>query len=164
MTTDKEEHQSMIVAMQSCPQNAKVFIGGLGLGLILLYLAKSNNTKEVLVAEISQKVIDAIEPRLRLWFNEYYPSFKWQVIRGDALEEVKKHGKFDWIFFDIWSNPHQTYKDQPKEEEIKKIARPYLTKHGKLTLWTEIIQKMREKRNPQLEKLYAKVMSTCPGT
>jgi len=145
MTTDKDENESIMEAVKECPNNARVFIAGLGLGLVLLHLAKSRKAREVLVVEIEPRVIKYVEPRVRKWLSKHYPDFNWKVICGNALEEVSKHGKFDWIFFDIWSgrNPR---KGEPSEDEVISKALPYLTPRGKLTLWTRVVRKIEERR------------------
>lgn len=152
MTTDYEETESMELAVKQCPQNAKVYIAGLGLGLILLKLAQSKKTKEVLVVERDQRVIDIVEPIIRRWFNVHYPHFNWNVIHGDALEEIEKHGKWDWIFFDIWSDADATHKDEPQPEVVQAKATPYLTEKGRLTIWTMVVKEMRQaKVSPELK-------------
>jgi spermidine synthase len=146
MTTEKQEHESMELALKECPENARVFIGGLGLGLILLKLAQSKKAREVLVAEREQRVISVVEPIIRRWFKVHYPDFNWKVICGDALEEVGKHGKWDWIFFDIWSNAYSAQKDEPTPEDVKTKAKPFLTERGRLTIWTMVVKEMRESK------------------
>jgi len=152
MTTDGEETESMELAVKQCPENARVYIAGLGLGLILLKLAQSKKSKEVLVVERDQRVIDIVEPKIRKWFKVHYPEFNWKVICGDATSEIEKHGKWDWIFFDIWSDADVTHKDEPKPEDIQVKATPFLTEKGKLTIWTMVVKEMRESRvSPELK-------------
>ena len=146
MTTEKQEHESMELALKQCPENARVFIGGLGLGLILLKLAQSKKAREVLVVEREQRVISVVEPIIRRWFIVHYPDFNWKVICGDALEEVGKHGKWDWIFFDIWSNAYSVQKDEPTPEDVQTKAKPFLTERGRLTIWTMVVKEMRESK------------------
>src|SRR5271157_4778237 len=73
MTTDAEEDAAMEEAVKDCPENARIFVAGLGLGLTLLKLAKRTRPREVVVAEINLKVIQAVEPILRPWFEKHYP-------------------------------------------------------------------------------------------
>jgi len=133
MSTCEEEHEYAIKAVEKCSNNARVFIAGLGLGLILLYLAKSRKARGVIVAEINQTIIDLVEPRLRRWFSERYPDFNWKVIHGDAFRVIKDLGKFDWIYVDIWSKRVSA----SEIREAKERMAPYLTKEGIITCWME---------------------------
>lgn len=69
MTTSYDERQSMKGAVAWCPKNARVFIGGLGLGLILIYLAKTRQPKSVTVCEIDPLVIQLVYPKVKAWFD-----------------------------------------------------------------------------------------------
>lgn len=135
MTTQREEVELVHKAIEECPPNARVYIGGLGLGLILLELAHSNKAKEVVVVEREPRVIKYVEPIIRKWFNSHYPEFKWTVVRGDAVEEVAKHGLWDWIFIDIWSDGEGNREGEPKPQEVQTKAQAYLTERGRATIW-----------------------------
>ena len=140
MTTCKRERLSMLLSvMYECPQSARVFIGGLGLGLVLLYLAASKRTTEVIVAETSKDIIRLMKPILHTWLSEHYPNFKWNIIRGDAFEEVKRHGKFDWIFFDVWKQT-TLLADDPSIEKAYKASRNNLTEQGGFSNWIDAIK------------------------
>ena len=129
----------LLSVMYECPQSARVFIGGLGLGLVLLYLAASKRTTEVIVAETSKDIIRLMKPILHTWLSEHYPNFKWNVIRGDAFEEVKRHGKFDWIFFDVWKQT-TLLADDPSIEKAYKASRNNLTDEGGFSNWIDAIK------------------------
>lgn len=101
MTTKIFEHSQMKNAVEECPENARVFIGGLGFGLILLYLAESKKAKEVIMCEIDQRVIDKFGGTITNYLKENYPDFNLKIIKGDTYEEIKNHGLFDWIYFDL---------------------------------------------------------------
>ena len=117
---------------------SRVFVAGLGVGLILLYLALSKHTKEVIVAEIDSDVINLVEPIIRPWLAKNYPAFKWALVHGDALEEVKNHGKFDWIYFDIWKATKPD-KSEPTVESTLEAATKHLTEDGRFTNWIEVM-------------------------
>ena len=140
MTTWKGERLCMLLAtMYECP-GGRVFIAGLGVGLILLYLAASRKTTEVVVAELSEDVIGLIEPIIRPWLAREYPKFKWSIVRGDAFEEVKRNGKFDWIYFDIWKDSYLR-KEDPTVEEAYEASKDYLTEKGTFSNWVEAVSR-----------------------
>ena len=101
MATYPRDHATMMASVDQCPSNARVFIGGLGFGLVVLYLAESHKAKSVVVYEVDQRVIDLIEPRMTRYLTENYPTFNCRVVGGDATKEVSHLDKFDWIFFDL---------------------------------------------------------------
>jgi hypothetical protein len=136
------ERTSIIGAVAWCPQNARVFIGGLGLGIVLLYLAKSGKAKQVTVCEISKDVIALIEPRLRQWFNKHYPRFNWKVIQGDALKLVTNGKPYDWIFMDLWTRSS----DYHAMIEAKAAAEKNLTSTGRVTCWMLDKYRKQERR------------------
>ncbi|MBA7550627.1 hypothetical protein ES705_43146 [subsurface metagenome] len=106
MQTHPGMHSSMRVSVEQCPTNARVYIGGLGLGLVLLYLAHSEKAVEVIVCEKNKHLIKLIANQVIQWFAVNYPDFRITIIKGMAWEEIGKHGKFDWIFYDFLSLTH----------------------------------------------------------
>ncbi|VVB54572.1 Uncharacterised protein [uncultured archaeon] len=146
MCTDPEERASMDRAVKNCSEDARVYIAGLGLGQVLLALARTGKAKEVIVVEREQRVIDIVEPIVRRWMSAHYPAFNWKVVQGDAVKEVGNHGKFDWIFFDIWSDGDASNKDEPNPQEVKSRAEKSVTVNGKVDIWTMIIQDMKDDR------------------
>lgn len=101
MMTIWEEHLSMHKSVSQCPDTARCFIAGLGLGLVLLCLAETGKAKEVIVCEIESRVVSLLTKQITSWLTEHYPDFNCRVIEGDAFTEVFNHGKFDWVFFDV---------------------------------------------------------------
>lgn len=93
MNTSVKEHFSMFTSAEECPNNARVFIGGLGLGLILLYLGKA---KEVVVCEIDNRVTHLLGERITNYLN-----IPVEIVKGNAFEEINNHGKFDWVYIDL---------------------------------------------------------------
>lgn len=128
----------LLAVIYECP-GGRVFIAGLGVGLILLYLAASRKTTEVVVAEISENIIGLIEPIIRPWLAREYPDFKWSIVQGDAFEEVKKHGKFDWIYFDIWKDSH-LLKEDPTVEKAYEASKDYLTERSVFSNWIDAVR------------------------
>lgn len=124
MSTKKIEHISMIESIDECPEDARVLIGGFGFGLILLYLAESKKSKEVIVIEKDVRVIEKIVPNVTKYLEGHYPNFNFKVIQGDIYNEVSMNGLFDWIFIDIsdWDT-----------NEFKELSKNYLTEKGMFT-------------------------------
>lgn len=116
MTTTLREHISMMLSVQECPQNARVFIGGLGLGIVLLYLVQSGKVREALVCEKDERVISLLGERISNYFD-----MPIQIIQGDAFSKIKELGRFDWIYIDLTSGA---------PPEFDEIVRPVLTKTG----------------------------------
>ncbi len=140
MTSDKDERDSMLWAVvDKCPDHARVFVAGLGLGIVLLYLAKSGKSVEVIVAEKSENIIELIEPKIRPWLQGRFPHFKWTVIHGDALELVASTGSFDWIFFDIWMGSILRG-NAITVEETRRASIPHLAPVGVFTAWPDILE------------------------
>lgn len=80
-------------------KNAKgrVFIAGLGLGLIIKNIIDKQEVDEVVVVEKHQDVIDLVMP--------YIVHPKLRVICGDVFDKVlDKNDKYDTLYFDIWAN------------------------------------------------------------
>lgn len=143
MTTHRGEHLDMQNAIDRCPKDARVFVAGLGLGLILLYLARSGKAREVVVIEIDRRVIEAVEQRIRPWLSKHYPEFKWRLIEGDAEKQAQKHGVFDWFFWDIWATPEFS---EGASERHRDLSRPFLSDRGVVTTWHDLV-KLREERS-----------------
>lgn len=79
-----------------------VLIAGLGLGMILLPVLAKEEVKSVTVIELSQDVIDLVEPHIR---KASMCADKLTVIQGDIFEwKPPKGQKWDCIYFDIWAD------------------------------------------------------------
>lgn len=78
--------------------NGRVFIAGLGIGLILHNLREKvtkGEITEIVIMEISQDVIDLVSP--------YYKDLPIKYVRANVLEyKPTKKDIFDTIYFDIW--------------------------------------------------------------
>lgn len=105
-STDPRNHESMRLSVEQCPTNARVYVGGLGLGLVLLYLYHSGKTVEVVVCERNKHLIKLLANQIIQWSIANYPDFQLTIIKGMVFEEMSKHGKFDWIFCDLLSETH----------------------------------------------------------
>jgi len=123
MSNIKHEHRWMKKAAKQCPRNARVLTSGLGLGIILLYFAHSKKTKEVIIIEKEQRLVNALKNKLTNWFASKYPEFKFKIITGDINDEIKKHGTFDYIYLDII--------DFPIQQDLHMLCKKQLNKNGK---------------------------------
>ncbi len=124
MIIDEYNVSIMVRAVEECPGEARVFTGGLGLGLFLLPLLYSHKATEIIICEIDRRVIDTVAPLVQEWVEERYPDFALSIIEGDVSEELSKHGKFDWMFIDT-SNVDR--------DDLRSRAPLYLTDRGKYT-------------------------------
>lgn len=129
MSTKIGEHLSIIEDIKQCPQDARVFVGGLGFGLNLLYLAESHKTTEVVVCEIDQRVLDKLGVSITDYLRKTYPDFNFKIVKGDVYEEITKHGLFDWIYIDLINGVEQKFYD---------LANSVLTRNGKQTYFKDI--------------------------
>jgi spermidine synthase len=81
-----------------------VLIAGLGLGMILLPILYDSKVKTVTVIELSQDVIDLVEPHVRKAMSKKNGA-KLTVICADIYEWKPPKGvKWDCIYFDIWAD------------------------------------------------------------
>ncbi len=127
----------MAASVEECPFDARVFVGGLGLGVILHLLTLSRKTSEIVVCEINQTVIDEVFPAVQNYLLERYPGLNLSIIHGDAEVEVTKHGTFDWIFMDYLEAKIDT-------------ALPYLNEGGVYTPSSDIV-KLNLNRVPYIQ-------------
>jgi hypothetical protein len=71
-----------------------VFVGGLGLGMLVKALCAKEEVHSVTVYELSTDVIDLVLP--------YVSDPKLKVVHRDVYEGPEDMTRFDTIFFDIW--------------------------------------------------------------
>jgi hypothetical protein len=115
-------------------KNAKgrVFIGGLGIGLLLENILDNGIVNEVVVVENNADLIALVGPLFK------HP--KLTIVEGDVFT-YKPSGKFDTIYFDIWAKIsqdnlpdmaklHQRYKGykRSKSAYMGSWLRPYLVR------------------------------------
>lgn len=134
MSTGKDEKDSMAEAAELCRKNARCFVGGLGLGVVLLALAKKQPGL-ITVCEIDQDVIDLIWPRVTAWISKKYPDVKLEVIHGDAFVEVQKNGPYDLAFMDMWPDANHTDENMELVRKAELAANRNLTPNGKVVCW-----------------------------
>ena len=110
-----------------------VLIFGLGLGLILKPIAAKPTVKSITVVEINKEIITAVAP--------HYPDPKITVIEGDAYNWAPPpRTRYDYIYYDIWGSFSTDLVE--KMNELKKEARKFLRRGGKVRCWIHDYLKM----------------------
>ena len=113
MSTDDREKFMMMNYARQCPMEADAFVGGLGLGLIVLYLAR--RCSSIVVAEINQDVIELVWPRLRDYCREHHPQLSLRIFHGDARVALTWPGRYDYVFCDWWPNANKEHRSLVQE-------------------------------------------------
>jgi len=103
-----------------------VLIFGLGLGLILNVIMEKPDVKSVTVVELHEEIINYVGP--------HYKNKKLKIIQGDAYGWTPPpRTRYDYIYYDIWGSFSTDLVDKMKE--LKKDARKFLRKGGKVRCW-----------------------------
>lgn len=119
MSTDDREKFMLMNAARQCPRGADAFVGGLGLGLIVLYLAR--RCEIITVAELDQDVIELVWPRLRDYCKEHHPHLRLRIFHGDALDAVAREpGRYNFVYQDIWPTVDDKYR--PIVEKARAVS------------------------------------------
>ena len=95
--------------------HGRVLVAGLGIGMILLAIQDKPEVEEIIVVEMSQEVIDLVQPQLPL-------NNKVKIVHEDIFEYIPE-GKFNTIYFDIWA----TYNSDTYEDEMVPLMDQYIT-------------------------------------
>lgn len=127
MVTNKLEHASMAEVLKNCPNNAKIFIAGFGLGLILFYLLEAQKASKIVICEAQSNLAEVVNQKALPMLRQRYPIVEFQIVRGDAFELIKEYGKFDWIFFDTG--------ETEREIKLAQTIEIALTEQGAYTRW-----------------------------
>jgi len=86
------------------------------LGLIVLYLAR--RCRCITVAEIDERVIRLVWPRLVDYLQPRYPDLELRIFLADALDVVRREpGRYDFVYMDIWPS------SMPAERELVERSR-----------------------------------------
>lgn len=119
--THMEKRTNLDVILKA---HGDVLIAGLGIGMILIPILQDKRVTSVTVLELSQDVIDLVEPALRGYGPLAPHIHKLRVVQADVYTwEPPKGQKFDVIYFDIWA-------DQSTDalKEMEKLHRRYASK------------------------------------
>lgn len=119
----------------------KVFVAGLGLGMVIQAMLDKPDVEKVTVVELSEKVIKLVGPH----YQERYGD-RLDIQQGDALAwtppRVTHHDPFDVAWFDIW-----TYKSEDNLPQITKLKRRWVRWAKWRGFWAEgEIRARRERR------------------
>ena len=95
------DHMPLIEAVEANPSTEqRILLNGLGLGLVVEMLHKTGKVKHVTVNELSQYVIELVEPHYKRKYGEWL-----QVNHSDAFGFKPPSGlKYDAVWHDIWSD------------------------------------------------------------
>lgn len=133
ITASDNERLMMAKDARQCPMGADAFVAGLGLGVVILYLAR--RCKCITVAEIEQDVIELIWPRLVRYCSERYPNLVLRLYHGDALKAIgQEPGRYDFVYWDILENADKS--QRPLLEQCKRAS--WETQpQAKVAMWGE---------------------------
>ena len=132
-----------------------VLIAGLGLGMVLMVLAKRKEVTSVTVVEKHQDVIDLIEPHLRAEMTTK-ESKRLTILQGDIFEwRPPKEARYDFIYFDIW--PDIGPENLPAMTKLhRSFWRWKRSRHSTMTSWEhQRTIAMRQEERVE-EELYAR--------
>ncbi len=96
--TDAERNTNRDVVRAA---HGDVLLAGLGLGMVVCPIAQKGEVSSITIVEISQEVIDLVEPYLCKYLGG--DAEKVTIICEDIFEYVPTQ-KFDVIYFDIWGD------------------------------------------------------------
>ena len=117
-------------------ESKKVFIGGLGLGLLNRELSKLGINDQV-VAELNPKVINLISEELKT----EHPEIKLNARQGDfkiVLQEAIKNGEqFDAISIDAFPNTAEEVNNDASNNQVFELAYKALKPGGMITFYPD---------------------------
>lgn len=124
----------------------RVFIAGLGVGLILEAILDKEQVTEVVVMEKYQDVIDLVAPM--------YPNPKLKIICADVLEyDMPASEKFDTIYFDIWPEINQDNLDDMRKLHMK-YRKNKVSKDSFMDSWLRDYLKRQRARDRRSSRCY----------
>lgn len=131
MTSSMQEKEMMRAGAALCPPQAHAFVGGLGLGVVILALAE--RCRRITVAEIDARVIRVVKPRLQRYLAHHYPDVMLDIRHGDALELIGQ-GRYDFVYMDIWPTADEFSREiLERARQAAVAAQP----QAKIVCWAE---------------------------
>jgi len=124
----------------------RVFIAGLGLGMICHGIAAKPEVSKITVLELNENVIDLVAPSL--------PE-KVEVNQGDIFEyKPGRWEQFDTIYFDVWNDICTD--NLPQMGKLFRRFRKHLAPNGWMDCWCrDYLKKQRRKELQQERELSA---------
>ena len=129
-----------------------VLVAGLGLGMILIPMARKPEVKSILVIEQSQDVVDLVWSQIQKALGK--DALKVTVVCADIFQwPIPKGAKWDVVYFDIWPN---ICTDNLKEMATlhRRFARRYTDWMGS---WCKDLLKSRKRREDREERRYRSI-------
>lgn len=126
-----------------------VLVGGLGLGMAAVMIARMPDVERVIVVESEQDVIDMVWdqlPRTRMPI---------EIVKADLFEYLKDCPKFDFAYFDIWSPTGEGAWD----DYIVPLRRLVWKHHGRKSVGCWLEAEMQG----QLRSSFATMLDPLPG-
>lgn len=112
----------------------RVFIAGLGMGMILIPILASHRVKTVTVVESNLDVLKIVLPQLQAYMGGSGLDLrKLKIIHCDVLKYIPQDGKFDTIYFDIW--PTVSGENWPEMRILENRFRKFLKSRGWMSSW-----------------------------
>lgn len=131
MSTAPAERMCSARAARACPDRADAFVGGLGLGLVLMHLGP--RCRAITVAERDERVIRMVWPRLAGYLGPRHGSLELRLLYADAYDAVAgEPGRYDYVYFDIWPDPPSAEQRRATHERVR-ASQP----QAKVMCWIE---------------------------
>lgn len=148
-TAERRDHAEPVLTMGSVKAE-RVFVNGLGLGMVLAAALSYDHVKHVDVVEVDDRVIELVGPH-------YLKDPRVRIHHGDAVEQMKKWGpdeRWDVGWSDIW--PTITADNLPQMKEFADFYGERCGFHGS---WSEDLAKRQAWDNRRWEKKYLKFLT-----
>jgi hypothetical protein len=99
----------------------KVMVGGLGLGWLLQKVCAKKSVKEVVLVEKDQGIVRWLLPVVKNQWPHVGGKLK-DVIVGDAVDHVGKHGWDTKYLLDVWTEYGEAHHDERFQQSKKRAA------------------------------------------
>ncbi len=122
--------------MALAPMRGRVLVGGLGLGVAVTLLGKTDGVESVVVVEREPAVIDLVWPHLEQSVRD-----KTELVPSCLFEYlVNAPHDFDWAFFDIWTGDGTTtFHDVVVP--LRLVAGDVVPEQSRIVCWNEEVMR-----------------------
>jgi hypothetical protein len=131
MVDDPLHWYGMMGLAKEC--KGKVFVAGLGLGIILHHLVKNKDVTQIDVLEINPDVIELVKPLIP-------EDLRINIIEGDAFKWADTHYDYDTFVFDLWVKTGEIWSENLPSKNDVMLAMVYAKTHNpgaKVYIWGE---------------------------